>query len=117
MSSSIKDNTITLTRGDTLRVKVDIFKDGDPYIPESEDSVRFAVKHKSMLGDKSDYTDTDPLINIQIPTDTLILTIEPEDTKDLGFGKYVYDVEITFSDGTVDTFITASPFILSEEVH
>ena len=82
-----------------------------------KDSIRFAVKHKSMLGDKSDYTDIDPLINIQIPTDTLILTIEPEDTKDLGFGKYVYDVEITFSDGTVDTFITASPFILSEEVH
>lgn len=117
MSSSIKGNSITLTRGDTLRLLVSMSKDGEPYIPDEEDRVRFALKHRDMVADKSDYKDENPLILKNIPIDTMILTLDPADTKELGFGKYVYDIEITFSDGTVDTFITAAPFIISEEVH
>lgn len=117
MSSSIKGKSITLTRGDTLRLLVSMSKDGEPYIPTEGDKVRFALKHKDMKADKSDYKDVDPLILKDIPIDSMILTLDPEDTKSLGFGKYVYDIEITFSDGTVDTFITAAPFNLTEEVH
>lgn len=117
MSSEIKGKTITLTRGDTLRVLVSMKKDGEEYIPEAGDSVRFALKHRTMNSDKSDYKDLDPLIYKDIPINTMLLQLDPEDTKDLGFGKYVYDIEITFEDGTVDTFITAAPFIISEEVH
>lgn len=36
----------------------------------------------------------------------MILELEPSDTKTFDFGTYVYDIQITFSDGTVDTFIT-----------
>lgn len=117
MSSAIKGNTITLTRGDTLRVFVSMEKDGQEYIPETGDSVRFALKHRTMNSSKSEYEDQNPLIYKDIPIDTMILQLDPEDTKPFGFGKYVYDIEITFADGTVDTFITAAPFILSEEVH
>ena len=39
-----------------------------------------------------------------------------EDTKNLDFGTYVYDLQITFADGTVDTFISKSILKLEEEV-
>lgn len=117
MSSTIKKKSITLTRGDTLRVKVNIEKDGVEYLPVEGDSVRFALKHPTKTSDGGEYSDKDPLILKTIPTDTMILTLEPSDTKPLHFGDYVYDLEITFADGTVDTFITSAPFKLTEEVH
>lgn len=123
MSTSIVDNVIVHTRGDTLRSKVDIFYDESktqPYVPETGDSVRFALKKPRMTKvDKgyTEYEDEEPLILKEIPMDTLILHLEPADTKDLHFGKYEYDIEITHSDGTVDTFIEASPFELTKEVH
>ena len=123
MSTEITDNTIVHTRGDTLRSKVDIFYDKEktqPYVPEDGDIIRFALKRPRMVRDDKgykEYEDTDPLILKDIPIDTLILHLEPADTKNLGFGKYEYDVEITHSDGTVDTFIKAAPMTLTKEVH
>lgn len=53
----------------------------------------------------------------QIPIDSMTLRIDPEDTKNLNFGTYVYDVELTTKDGIVDTFITPSSFKITEEVY
>ena len=116
MAYNVKGNVITLTRGDSLFVKVDIYYNGEAYQPEEGDVVRFALKHKSMTSDKGNYTDSTPIFTKTIPNDTLILQIDPLDTKALPFGDYVYDVQITFADGTVDTFITASTFRLTPEV-
>ena len=118
MSSSISGTTIKLTRGDTLNVKVDILQDGSPYTPQEGDEIRFALKHNRIKADKTGYTDDEPLILKDIPIDTMILTLDPEDTKQLPFDTYVYDIEITFAaDNAVDTFIEKARFILSEEVH
>lgn len=117
MSSSIKKNTITLTRGDTLRVKIDLSNDDGPYIPVEGDSIRFALKNKTKTADGTEYVDKEPLILKTIPIDTMILEIEPSDTKSLGFKEYVYDMEITFADGTVDTFITEASFTITGEIH
>lgn len=109
MSCSIKDTSITLTRGDTLKVEVSILQgDGEPYVPGESDVIRFALK--------KNYEDVNPLILKVIPNDTLLLTIDPEDTKQLPFGKYVYDIQLTNGAGEVDTFITKARFTLSEEV-
>ena len=116
MSYIIEDNIINLTRGDTLRVKVDITLDGEPYTPVQGDEVRFALKHRTLNSTKTEFTDPDPLILKQIPIDTMILELEPQDTKTLGFGKYAYDIQITFADGTVYTFITNEKFNLTPEV-
>ena len=116
MSYSINGNAITLTRGDTLRVRVGITIDGEEYTPVPGDSVRFALKHNIYNADRSEYTDPEPLILKDVPIDTMILELEPEDTKPYGFGKYVYDLQITFGDGTVVTFITKEKFKLTEEV-
>ena len=68
---------------------------------------------------KKDYDDpdTEVLIVKDIPTNTLILQLDPEDTKDLPFGTYVYDIQLTNSSGEVDTFITKAFFVITEEVY
>ena len=117
MSCSISGTSITLTRGDTLKVKIDIMKDDTLYVPQPGDSVRFALKHPAMNSKKTAYKELEPLIIKNIPTDTMLLTLNPEDTKNLDFDVYVYDIEITFADGTVDTFITQAIFKITPEVY
>lgn len=116
MSSKISGTSISLTRGDTLRVLINIFRGNQPYIPVQGDTVRFALKRNLMNSKRTAYKDIEPLIMKEIPIDTMILELEPEDTKPFDFGTYVYDIQITFSDGTVDTFITEAIFKLTPEV-
>lgn len=100
---------IYITRGDTGFIEIPLFdNDNEPYTPIEGDSVRFAVKKK--------YKDEECLVLKPIPIETLILEIKPEDTKELEFGKYVYDIEFTDSLGHVSTFIRGS-FIVDKEVH
>lgn len=121
MSSKIDGSTITLTRGDTLLLKVNMERTIDnqkePYIPTSGDTVRFALKHITLNSKKTDYKDAEPLILKDIPINTMILELQPNDTKSLDAGKYVYDIQITFANGRVDTFIENANFILTKEVY
>lgn len=109
MGYSINNKTkrISLVRGDTLRMQVEILIDDEPYTPVNGDRVRFALKQS--------YSSNKVLIHKSIPIDTLILHLAPSDTKKLAFGNYVYDIEITFVNGDVDTFIRGE-FKLEEEV-
>ncbi len=119
MSYSVSDkNEITLTRGDTFRSTILLeYEDGRPYTPTEGDSLRFALKHRTKNHKGTAYKDIDPLILKDIPTSTMVLQLDPEDTKPLDFGDYVYDIEITFADGSVDTFITETTFTITPEVH
>lgn len=92
MSYSITGTTITLTRGDTFEALVSATKkDGTPYIPVEGDVIRFAMKEN--------YDDARPLLVKEIPIDTMMLMLEPSDTADLNFGKYVYDIQLTKANG------------------
>ncbi len=112
----INGTKISLTRGDTLRALLSLFKDGSEYTPEEGDTIRFALKHRDMNSGMTDFKDKNPLIVKEIPTDTLEFVLDPEDTKNLQFGKYVYDIEITFANGDVDTFIPNATFEILPEV-
>ena len=105
----VSNNKITLTRGDTCRIKLSL-KDssGEDFVPGDGDVIRFAAKRH--------YSDPEPVIYIIVPNDTLILEIKPEDTKNLDFGTYVYGMQITFKDGTIDTFVSKSMLRIEEEV-
>lgn len=109
MSYSVSGTTITLTRGDTFMADITINKQDDtPYTPVEGDSVRFAMK--------SSYEDAEPVLTKDIPIDSLKLILEPEDTKELNFGQYIYDIQLTKASGEVDTFITKAKLKLTEEV-
>lgn len=109
MSYNVSGTTITLTRGDTLVITVKITDcNGVPYIPVVGDSIRFAMK--------ATFGEITPCLTKSIPIDTMQLTLDPEDTKNLAFGKYVYDIQLTKSTGEVDTFITKAKLYLTEEV-
>lgn len=118
MAYKINKTAITLTRGDTFIVTVSLkYKDGTPYEPTSADTVRFALKSKRMLAGNTAFYDKEPLILKDIPTNTMELRLDPEDTKDLLFGQYKYDIELTRGDGFVCTFIANADFEIAPEVH
>ena len=107
---SVNGTTIEMTRGDSLTVQIGINNaDGTPYVPSQGDVVRFALK--------KDYSDKSPLIIKTVDVGDLLLKLLPSDTKQLPYGDYVYDVELTQEDGTVDTFVAKARFKLSEEVY
>ena len=112
----VSGNTIEMVRGDTLALRVRILVDGEEYAPAAGDRIRFAMKRRQMNAEKGDFIDEEPLILREIPIGTMILKLLPEDTKALPFGKYAYDIQITFADGYVDTFIPNARISLLPEV-
>lgn len=111
MSYKVEGTNITLTRGDTLRVKIVPLMPGKknvPYTPVPGDKIRFAMKQT--------FKDDEPvMIMADIPIDDCVLYIRPEQTKSIAYGRYVYDIQLTYADGDVDTFIKGS-LTLTEEV-
>ena len=103
-----EDQNISLTRGDTGIFHITLQnKDGEAYTPQTGDSLRFA------LG-KSWGRDT--IFTKSIPLDTCTLEIEPQDTKELDFKKYKYDIEFTDAAGHVSTILLGE-FTVDKEVY
>ena len=103
---------ITLTRGDAATFRLNLEKDGEEYVVEDGDSIRFAMS-KEYLG-KAGYE----LIKektIEANDDGgLEFSLSSDDTK-IDYGTYNYDIEITHSDGKPDTIISAQ-FTITGEV-
>ena len=107
---NIKNNVITITRGDTLETKVSVeFESGEDFVPDSGDKIRFALKKR--------YSDSKPIIVKSIDGESLILRLDAEETKTLSPGRYVYDIELTTAEGYVDTFIDRGTVYVTEEVY
>ena len=110
MSYSVSGKKITMTRGDTAYIAITATdrETGELYVPLEGDSVLFTVKKKA--------TDETALIVKSVPVDTMTLRIDPEDTKPLRFGDYIFDVQMTYANGDVDTFITEGTLEITTEV-
>ena len=104
---SIKGNAITLTRGDSFYCQIALKKDGEAYTPQEGDVIRFAMK--------KNYWDAEAVIEKIVPNDTMLLALTPADTA-IDIGNYEYDIEITFANGDVDTFINRQLFSIVPEV-
>ncbi len=107
-------NKIQLTRGDTAVLKIEL-KDaeGNVYTPGVSDAIRFAMKRN--------YTDADVLVNVNAVIDgsDITITIPATATKELAFGSYKYDIQLTSGTGAnavVDTFIDRGTIMITEEV-
>lgn len=102
-----KSSDIQITRGDNACMQIDIrHQDGSPYERVDGDQLVFTVK-KSY---KSDYEYLEKSI------DGLALILKPEDTKEMDYGSYWYDVELTTADGAVFTVVGPARFVVREEV-
>jgi hypothetical protein len=102
-----EEQNITLTRGDTGIFNISLQNQkGKAYTPQQGDSLQFALSEG--------YGKT-PLLIKQIPIDTCILELEPNDTKSLKFKRYKYDVQFTSAEGQVSTIILGD-FIVDNEV-
>ena len=97
----IDGTTITMTRGDTLSLTVNIYdQEGHAYAPDPGDAIRFAMK--------KDYEDAEPLIIKSIDPADFQLIVEPEDTKALEYGLYLYDVVLTSASNKIYTLLMAT---------
>ena len=103
----VTKNKIKLTRGDTGIFNVHV-KDADneDYELQEGDVLRFTLRKTPKSGD----------VFIQKVVTGAEIVISPEDTQKMTFGTYYYDLELTKSDGTVDTIIPPMTFELLEEV-
>ena len=104
-----KDGTIQLTRGDTARLTITIQNDldGNDYEVAPTDTLKLTIKKT--------VNDSKPAVQKTV-TGYSQFYIEPEDTKDLSFGKYLYDVELTTASGDVYTVIVPTAFEILKEV-
>ena len=103
-----KNGDIKLTRGDTAYLTVWVkIKDGEPYTVKSDDVLTLTVKR--------DYADEEALIE-KVITGATTFHIEPEDTKGIAFGIYVYDVQVTMANGDNFTVIADKKFKITNEV-
>ncbi|MCI6749526.1 MAG: hypothetical protein MR586_01985 [Megasphaera elsdenii] len=116
MGFSVIRNRISITRGDSAQITLAI-RDrvtGQPFVPGPDDRLTFTVKRE--LSDEA------PLVvktldnGIVRREQECILLLVPEDTAQLPFGTYRYDVELVLASGYTDTVIPPSPFIVTGEV-
>lgn len=109
----INDTDIYITRGDSETFRVILYDEEEEIkrnFIEGEDTVYFTVKtstqtlHKIFQKIKTEFEDGEAIIHI-----------EPEDTKNLRYDTYYYDVQMV-KNGSVTTIITPSQFIVGHEV-
>lgn len=110
MSASVNGDSISLTRGDSLILNVQITRNGDVYEPAEGDVIRFALSRDTK-------GTSEPIILKNIDPTAMRLVLNPEDTKTLDYGTYVYDIELRTKEGFVDTFIGPAKFKITEEVY
>lgn len=118
MGYKVTGTTISITRGDTGYFKFTPYVVNDDgskteYEVQAGDTIRFAMKKK--LSDSYEV-----LLVKDVDPNTFKMKLNPEDTKNLSFGQYVYDVQLTKASGEVDTYIPSvgetATFIVEKEV-
>lgn len=106
----ISGNKISLTRGDSAYITLNILTNNGVYTLNDGDEVRVQVRDVPNTGD---------LIfegNIDIVNDEIIWHIIPSQTSGLEVKTYYWDAQLQTPNGDIFTFIPASPFKLLDEV-
>lgn len=102
------DQNITLTRGDSAPFSVTLKMDGEVYEMQDGDRIDFGVK--------ADYDDAECVIHKTSTANPAPFQIDPENTSDLEFGTYRYDVQFVAANGFTQTFIEKKRFKIDKEV-
>lgn len=103
-----KRNRVTLTKGDTATMLVQVFDlDNKEYEILSTDTVTFTLRQNNSAKTMA--------LQKEATHDHYII-IDSEDTKELPLGLYMYDVQLVTKEGFVYTIIPPSYFSLTSEV-
>lgn len=104
---------LSITRGDSAVFEIAATNEIDqtPLLFEDGDTIYFTVKTSV----HTEEIEIQKIIKV-FESGIAIVRILPEDTKHMRFRKYVYDVQLTRSDGFVKTFIGPSEFEITAEV-
>lgn len=106
MALMVIDDNISLTRGDSATFSLNIVRNDGSVYDFSDDTVVFTVK-------KNTQTTT---ILFQKTFFSGEIDITPEDTSELAYGVYKYDVQVTTQAGKVYTVIPPHDFEVAQEV-
>ena len=110
MNSSEKHTS--MVRGDSKILQINFKnKDGEPYPLTAGHTIYFTIK------EQSDFENAlvEKVIT-NFPDGVALINILPEDTKNLGWKTYVYDIRWKRPDNSVKTLIKRSVFELKREV-
>ena len=102
-----ENNNIFLTRSDTCNITLSVLNDDGTEYDYSSDLVQLTIKGS---------TNTKHVI-IQKNINSDYFNISPDDTKDLEYGLYKYDVQIITENNEVYTVIGPCDFVLLDEVN
>lgn len=108
MFTVTENNKITIPRGDTASLSVELTTDkGELYEVKDDDTLTLRVK--------KNLADSEPCIHKEI-TGNADFQIEPTDTEGLPFGTYIYSVRLITAEGRKYTVIDKSSFVVGEVV-
>lgn len=99
---------IKITRGDSGSKEITFRIDDEFYEMQEGDQVNFGVK--------KNYEDPECLIKKTYTENPFILQLDPQDTKPLDFGDYVWDMQFVAANGYTETFVKKKVFTVTEEV-
>lgn len=101
----VKGFNLLMPRGDTAGLWVDVSQ--MEISLEEGDKVYFTVKESTLKTEKL----LQKIVTV-FEDGKAHIVINPADTKDLAFGTYVYDIQITFGSGMVKTITPTKPTAL-----
>ena len=116
MGFSVIRNRISITRGDSAQITLTIWDrvTGKLFVPGPDDRLTFTVKRE--LSDEAPLVVKTLENGIVCREQECLLLLVPEDTAQLPFGAYRYDVELVLASGYTDTVIPPSLFLVTGEV-
>ena len=105
----VSENQIYLTRGDTLTITLSLTNDdGSAYVPDDSDKIYFRLKKFAAT--------TEILVEKEINVSNMILQLNENDTKNLPFGDYRYEIELVKANGSHYTVIENELFTIGKEL-
>ena len=108
----IQGTNISMIRGDSQSIIVSVKdKDGNEVPLITGDIIYLTVKHSVNTEEK-----VLQKVVTQFEDGNAIIEITPDDTKDIPFKTYVYDIQLNRVDGTVSTIVPPSNFTIDREV-
>lgn len=106
----IDGSTIRLTRGDSAAIQCRVYTpDGDDYTLEPGDVMIFTLRKHAKGASDDGYLLRKTFVGGEI-------NLEPADTARLAYGQYFYDIELRLTNGSVNTVVPFSAFIIEKEV-